>query len=136
MLFGFLKIQIILKMKSNKKMYSLFTLFFIVNILFLFFTQSAFFLDHFSFKLTTHSIKSHRYASFAFYYFYFFKICLKHRFGRICVRIWLNSVTTNVSIICKEYNNKKIESFLTVILTFYFWRLMMSSYNLSLSSRR
>ena len=107
MLFGFLKIQIILKMKSNKKMYSLFTLFFIVNILFLFFTQSVFFLDHFSFKLTTHSIKSHRYASFAFYYFYFFKICLKHRFGRICVRIWLNSVTTNVSIICKEYNNKK-----------------------------
>ena len=107
MLFGFLKIQIILKMKSNKKMYSLFTLFFIVNILFLFFTQSAFFLDHFSFKLTTHSIKSHRYASFAFYYFYFFKICLKHRFGRICVRIWLNSVTTNVSIICKECNNKK-----------------------------
>lgn len=38
--FGLLKIQIIFKMKSNNKMYSLFTLFFIINILLLFFTQS------------------------------------------------------------------------------------------------
>ena len=48
---------------------------------------------------------------------------LKRRFGRICVRIWLNSFATNFNIISKEYGNIK-RSFLAL----YFWRWMMSSY--------